>query len=58
MVWLAPVLIRQLERVLIAGCVRNWCVTPLSVKGNLTPAPPGAERLSVLSVSVTELFSP
>lgn len=56
MVWLAP--IRQLERVLIAGCVRNWCVTPLSVKGNLTPTPPGAERLSVLSVSVTELFSP
>lgn len=34
------------------------CVIPLSVKGTLTPAPPGAERLCLLSVSVTGLFSP
>lgn len=33
-------------------------MTPLSVKGNLTPTCPGAVRLCVLSVSVTELFSP
>jgi len=60
MVWLVPALIRQLERILTAGWVRNGCMTPLCVKGNLTPTPipRAAERLCVLSVSVTELFSP
>lgn len=29
---------------------QELCVTPHSVKGNLTLAPPGAERLRVLSV--------
>lgn len=28
------------------------------VKENLTPTPPGAERLCMQSMSVTELFSP
>lgn len=45
MVELAPVLIRQLEPILTTGYVRNWCVTSLSVEGNLGAASPGVERL-------------